>query len=59
MSGTEQAIDLAITQMGCLVSKCRHLEMELTPVDAMCAEVQSIKVVLDQLEKTLKQTVYR
>ena len=59
ISGTEQSIDLAITQMGCLVSKCQHLEMELAPVDSMAAEIQSIKQVLDHFERVLKQTVFR
>ena len=29
-----------ITQMGCLISKCQHLDMELAPVDDMAAEIQ-------------------
>ena len=46
-------------QMGSLISKCKHLEMELAPVDDMAAEIQSIKAVLSQLEKALAQTVLR
>lgn len=59
VNGTEQSIEFAMMQMGSLISKCKHLEMELAPVDDMAAEIQSIKAVLTQLEKALAQTVLR
>ena len=59
VSGTEQSIEFAMMQMGSLISKCKHLEMELAPVDDMSAEIQSIKATLTQLEKALGQTVLR
>jgi hypothetical protein len=59
VNGTEQSIEFAMMQMGSLISKCKHLEMELAPVDDMAPEIQSIKAVLSQLEKALAQTVLR
>lgn len=59
VSGTEQSIELAITQMGCLIMKCHCLDGSLARVDDMAAEVAQIKDTLTKLEKALAQTVLK
>jgi|EP01047_Picozoa_sp_COSAG01_P040519 hypothetical protein len=59
VSGTEQSIELAITQMSCLISKCHCLNGSLARVDDMAAEVAQIKDTLTKLEKALAHTVLK